>query len=122
MEIYFEDGIWGSVCDTNWGISEAQVVCRQLRYPDTIAAPKDSTFGFGSGIILLDHVSCMGIEDELSHCHHDGWGQHGCDVMNEAGVVCGVSDGSKCTFTISWSTSKDKQELHTKSNIMFHDP
>ena len=45
-------GNWGSVCDYNWDILDARVVCHQLGYVDAIAATRYSHFGISSGIII----------------------------------------------------------------------
>ena len=94
VEIY-HNGVWGSVCDTYWDISDAYVVCQQLGYPATFGATSGSVFGFGSGTIHMDFVNCIGTEERLDECMFEGWNTYTCDVTREAGVVCGVEEGSK---------------------------
>uniref|UniRef100_A0A672FYR6 Soluble scavenger receptor cysteine-rich domain-containing protein SSC5D n=1 Tax=Salarias fasciatus TaxID=181472 RepID=A0A672FYR6_SALFA len=89
VEIYFQ-GKWGTVCDDEWSLNNAQVVCQQLGCGDAEDALTNSFFGYGTGMILLDNVHCRGTEQELSRCKSLGWGKHNCGHHEDAGVSCTV--------------------------------
>lgn len=79
------DGKWGTVCNTNWNINAANVVCRQLGFR---RAEDVGFFGAGSGSVLLDRVNCTGDEPSLSFCRHSPWNAHSCNHDKDAGVEC----------------------------------
>ena len=88
VEIYYR-GSWGTVCDDNWGIKDAGVVCRQLGYSSTaVSAPQSARFGQGSGKIWLDDVQCQGNETSIVNCRHRPWGVHNCGHNEDASVIC----------------------------------
>lgn len=87
MEILY-NGSWGTVCDDDWDIVDANVVCRQLGCGHAITLPAAMTFGQGSGPIFLDNVDCKGSEAALSECWSHGWGIHNCYHYEDVAVVC----------------------------------
>uniref|UniRef100_A0A8U7N6E2 Uncharacterized protein n=1 Tax=Corvus moneduloides TaxID=1196302 RepID=A0A8U7N6E2_CORMO len=93
VEIFYR-GNWGTVCDDDWGLSDASVVCRQLGCGTALAATVLGSFGYGSGPVLLDNVGCGGGEARLADCFHLGWGQHNCGHHEDAGVICRGESGS----------------------------
>lgn len=50
-------GIWGTVCDDDFSIATATVICRSLGYGGPATSKKDGYFGPGEGPIWLDEVS-----------------------------------------------------------------
>uniref|UniRef100_A0A8C5ALN0 SRCR domain-containing protein n=1 Tax=Gadus morhua TaxID=8049 RepID=A0A8C5ALN0_GADMO len=81
-------GQWATVCDDDWDLVDAQVVCRQLGCGRVLSAPHGATFGPGQGPIGLDNVNCNGHESELTQCGHRGLLTHNCGHQQDAGVVC----------------------------------
>ncbi|XP_051569972.1 deleted in malignant brain tumors 1 protein-like isoform X2 [Myxocyprinus asiaticus] len=79
---------WGTVCDNEWDMNDASVVCKQLQCGTAISAPHSAAFGRGSGTIWLDNVGCSGSESSLTQCSHRGLGTHDCHIGKDAGVVC----------------------------------
>ncbi|XP_035384072.1 scavenger receptor cysteine-rich type 1 protein M130-like [Electrophorus electricus] len=81
-------GQWGTVCDDDWDMRDAAVVCRELGCGEAVDVLGNSHFGPGSGPIWMDDVDCTGSESTLKNCTSAGWGKHDCNQTKNAGVIC----------------------------------
>ena len=90
VEFYY-NGQWGTVCDDNWDINDAMVVCRQLHFTGANDALGSAPFGEGTGPVWLDSILCTGSEQALSECPHNSdnsFGSNSCTHDRDAGVRC----------------------------------
>lgn len=85
VEVYL-NGQWGTVCDDDWDIDDANVVCRNIGFKGALSAPKSAAFGEGKGPIHLDSVKCAGDEHSLLACEYKS--NPDCEHHEDASVVC----------------------------------
>ncbi|XP_073693828.1 antigen WC1.1-like [Garra rufa] len=100
----FHRGQWGTVCDEDWDMADAAVVCRELNCGEPVDSVGDAHFGQGSGPIWMSYVLCTGSESTLKNCGSTGWDKSNCDHDDDAGVICSgkllkvrLVGGSRCS-------------------------
>ena len=82
------NGILGTVCDDEWDMRDATVICRQLGYIKALSVFHSAYYGMGTGPIWMDNVKCVGNETRLQDCPFKGWNVTDCNHGNDAGVQC----------------------------------
>ena len=110
VEVYY-NGAWGTICDDDWDINDARVVCRQLGFRVALNAYQNARYGQGTGPILFGNVNCLGSESSLLSCEHSGVGNHNCDHSKDASVRCentrGENNKLKELFPMYMSSDDD---------------
>ena len=89
VEVLVND-TWGTVCDDEWDLIDAHVICRQLGFERAAEAWSADAFGPGDEgqEILLDDLRCMGLEKTIFDCQNRGVGIHNCGHSEDVGVRC----------------------------------
>uniref|UniRef100_A0A8C2B2W3 Si:ch211-161n3.4 n=1 Tax=Cyprinus carpio TaxID=7962 RepID=A0A8C2B2W3_CYPCA len=96
LEVY-HNAVWGSVCDDQWDISDAQVVCRQLGCGAALRADGNSVFGAGEGVVWINRVECRGNEIHLWDCPLSLNNHTDCSRKEHAGLTCAASPPVRST-------------------------
>uniref|UniRef100_A0A3B3ZQU4 Lysyl oxidase homolog n=1 Tax=Periophthalmus magnuspinnatus TaxID=409849 RepID=A0A3B3ZQU4_9GOBI len=87
VELFYK-GEWGTICDDDFSIQNANVLCRQLGFVSATGWTHSAKYGKGQGKIWLDNVNCNGGEKSIENCRSRGWGNSDCTHDEDAGVVC----------------------------------
>ncbi|XP_072221037.1 lysyl oxidase homolog 3B isoform X2 [Leuresthes tenuis] len=87
IELFYK-GEWGTICDDDFSIANAHVLCRHLGFVEATGWTHSAKYGKGQGKIWLDNVLCNGGEKSIEFCKSRGWGNSDCTHDEDAGVVC----------------------------------
>uniref|UniRef100_W5M274 Lysyl oxidase homolog n=1 Tax=Lepisosteus oculatus TaxID=7918 RepID=W5M274_LEPOC len=87
IEVFYK-GEWGTICDDDFSLENAQVLCKQLGFISATGWAHSAKYGKGTGKIWLDNVQCSGSENSIGDCKSRGWGNSDCTHDEDAGVVC----------------------------------
>ncbi|XP_060918591.1 lysyl oxidase homolog 3B isoform X1 [Labrus mixtus] len=87
VELFYK-GEWGTICDDDFSITNANVLCRQMGFVSATGWTHSAKYGKGQGKIWLDNVQCGGGERSIDVCKSRGWGNSDCTHDEDAGVVC----------------------------------
>ncbi|CAB4062623.1 SVH1 [Lepeophtheirus salmonis] len=89
VEVLFK-GVWGTVCDDNFGEAEGGVVCRNLGFKNHEALIHgQAAFEAGEGPIWIESIQCEGTESSLKECHSSSWSpSYRCKHMEDVGLEC----------------------------------
>ena len=97
VEGFGTNGQWGGICDDNFDINDANVICRMLGFPLATAAlaysSADDLYGTApsGNKFVLDDLGCTGNESSIFDCPHNGEWIENCKASDIAGVRCATS-------------------------------
>lgn len=80
--------VWQTVCDTDWTLSKAEVVCQQLECGHAVTAPSGAHFGQGSGSVVEASDSCFDNVTSLQQCSVTGFRSSRCGHEHDASALC----------------------------------
>ncbi|KAM7384672.1 hypothetical protein PAMA_011838 [Pampus argenteus] len=101
---------WGTVCDDQWDLKDADVVCAQLGCGYALSVTgQGGLFPRGRGPIHLDEVNCTGGEGNLWACPA-AQDDSDCGHKEDAGVVC--SEMRAVRLTGGLDRCSGKVEIH----------
>ena len=93
------NGQWGGICDNDFNVNDANVICRMLGYEEPgslfgtaalASSTADDLYGTApsGNKFVLDNLKCTGNEESVFDCPHPGEWVENCKKKDIAGVQC----------------------------------
>ncbi|KAJ1482947.1 SRCR-like domain-containing protein [Baffinella frigidus] len=90
------NGVWGTVCDNAFTMSDAEVVCRSMGMTGGREKKRYGLYDWKEAVshipIWMSRVKCSGDEIMLEHCAHKDkdfvWGETHCEHDHDVAVCC----------------------------------
>ncbi|XP_074044612.1 antigen WC1.1-like [Macrotis lagotis] len=124
---------WNTVCDWNFNLSTAKVICAELQCGTAVSIMGRAHFGGGNGYIWDKEFQCNGSEPLLSMCPTVSLPQGKCHHSMDVGVTCSrytdfrlMNGSSQCEGRVeiqvlgTWRTLCDSHWDLADANVLCH--
>ena len=78
---------WYTVCDADFKLQDAEVVCRELGWLP-VEVRKGTALGSGEGQVWSEELQCRGDELHISSCSTSSSLKLNCTHDSDVGVIC----------------------------------
>jgi len=95
VEVRTNNSQWSRICNHNWDLLDAYVVCHMLNYSKAVSAGTAKVKG--SGPIYPKYLNCGGHETSIEQCSQSSVS---CGHSQDAAVVCGNLTPGKTRYTV----------------------
>nr|XP_023658228.1 deleted in malignant brain tumors 1 protein-like [Paramormyrops kingsleyae] len=79
---------WYTVCDPDFDLQDAKVVCRQLGCGIPVEEPRVAAFGKGGGQVWSKKINCTGDESDFRQCLRSSTEEQNCTHKTDVGLKC----------------------------------
>lgn len=79
---------WGTICDSDFTLEAANVLCRELQCGTAVSILGGAHFGEGNGQTWAEEYQCQGDESHLSLCPVAPRSDGSCSHSRDVGVIC----------------------------------
>uniref|UniRef100_A0A3B4B1B7 Soluble scavenger receptor cysteine-rich domain-containing protein SSC5D n=1 Tax=Periophthalmus magnuspinnatus TaxID=409849 RepID=A0A3B4B1B7_9GOBI len=105
--------VWATVCDVDWTLEKAEVVCETIECGYAVNAPGEAHFNPGTGLVIDSINPCFTNKTNLQNCVKNGFKTSTCGHERDAGVVCaGIESSFIFTFLL-----QSRNVSHIKSYV-----
>jgi hypothetical protein len=115
LEVLNSASVWGTVCDDNFNLYAAGLMCVELGYSASNAYFENGPLNYGLPI-LLDDVYCGGTEASIWHCSMNVY-DHDCAVSENVYLSCSIDNELTEVSELSASASVVIQLVDLKSSL-----
>ncbi|KYO40696.1 deleted in malignant brain tumors 1 protein isoform B [Alligator mississippiensis] len=124
---------WKTVCDSQFDLKAASVLCKELNCGAALSVPGGAHFGEGHGLIWTEQLQCEGKETSLISCPRTLQVNQTCSHANDASTICSwftgfrlVNGSARCSGRVevqvlgAWGTLCDSRWDLSDAYVLCH--
>uniref|UniRef100_A0A674IN61 SRCR domain-containing protein n=1 Tax=Terrapene triunguis TaxID=2587831 RepID=A0A674IN61_9SAUR len=98
VEVRHGEETWSTVCDSNFSLNTASVICNELNCGTAISILEGAQFGEGNGRVWNETFQCVGNESHLVYCPRTSHANQTCGPANVVSIICSRSLSKPFSF------------------------